>query len=245
MGRPGSTARPRAGVTTLAVSQNPGYLETAQTLLRQEGREWNQKELLAAAEAAQLRYTGRPVGVVIHRRELSPRPTTDGIEARIPLNDDIWEDYWYFKNDGRYFFSRIFQEDHEETPFTSSVGHPERALWFDIQILRIAETLLHSAELYHQLEIAPDEPYLLSVTHRGLEGREFYTSTPSRHVSRGRVSQEDVAEWQREVTQDLVKASVKDLTHEIANQLFVLFDFADVSVEVVRDLVDRLISRRL
>lgn len=225
---------------------NPGYLESAQTLLRQEGREWDQHELLSAAERAQLRYTGWPIGVVLNHGDGSPKPTSDGIEVRIAVTGtDLWEDYWYFRKDGRYYFSRIFLEDLHETPFTSSEGHPDRPLWFDVHILRIAEILMHSANLYQQLVIPPDEPYLLSVNHRGLKGREFYTSTPARHVRPGHVSQEDVAQWQREVTQDLIKANVKDLSHEIASRLFVLFDFAEISPAVVNDLVDRLVSRRL
>ena len=64
-------------------SQEKGYIESAQRLMQPVDSEWNQHVLLSAAERAELRNTGWPIGVVIRREGLAPVPTPDGIEARL------------------------------------------------------------------------------------------------------------------------------------------------------------------
>ncbi len=59
-------------------------------------------------------------------------------------------------------------------------------IWFDVRIWRIAEVILHSAALYRELGVPPDEPYLLGVNHGGLQGREFWTSRGGLFLQRGR-----------------------------------------------------------
>ena len=149
----------------------PGFIESGQRLARPMEREWSQRELVTAAERAELRNTGWPIGLVIHRHGLSPVPTPEGIEARLErYGSGRTEDFWSLRKDGSYYVSRLFEEDFESLPFTSSAGHPELAIWFDIRILRVAEVILHSATLYRELGVPPDEPYILAVNHRGLEG---------------------------------------------------------------------------
>ena len=226
-------------------AQDAGYIESGHRLTRPSEREWTQHELQAAAQRAELRHTGWPIGLVLQRAGLSPVPRPEGIEARLGrYGSGQTEDYWFLRRDGSYYVSRLFEEDFETLPFTSSLGHPERSVWFDIRILRIAEVISHSAALYRELDVPPDEAYLLSVNHRGLEGREFYTSTLSRHVSRGRICHSPVALWTREVTQDYVTSNLKNLVGDVAEGLFALFDFAQIGQQVVDELVDEFLSHR-
>ncbi|MBA7646622.1 hypothetical protein ES703_54387 [subsurface metagenome] len=226
--------------------QGIGYIESGQRLVQPAARKWSQHVLLAAAERAELRNTGWPIGLVIHKAGLAPVPTPDGIEARLghhrPGQD---EDFWSLSKDGSYYVSRLFEEDFGPPSFTTSGGHPDRAIWFDVRIWRIAEVILHSAALYRELSISPSEPYVLAVNHRGLERREFYKSTINRVVFRGRICRSPAATWTREVTQDYVVSNLKSLVGEVANGLFVLFDFAEVRQEVVNEIVDKFLSSRL
>ena len=156
-----------------------GFVESGQRLVESQKREWNPRDLLAAAERAELRNTGWPIGLVLQGSGKRPVPTPDGIEARLgryALGQT--EDYWYFHKDGNYYVSRLFEEDLETLQWTSSQGHPESAIWFDIRIWRIAEIILHSATIYRELGIPPEEPYYLAINHKGLEGRELYVSNP-------------------------------------------------------------------
>jgi len=226
--------------------QGTGYIESGQRLVQVAGRDWNQHELLAAAERAELRNTGWPIGLVIHETGLAPVPMPEGIEARLEhYGSGKTEDYWSFRKDGSYYVSRLFEEDFEPPSFTTSEGHPERAVWFDVRIWRIAEVLLHSAALYRELGIPPNEPYVLAVNHQGLEGREFYVSTANRIVFRGRICRSPSVTWTREVTQDYVTSNIKSLVGEIASDLFVLFDFAQVKQEVIEGIIDDFQRSRL
>jgi len=223
-----------------------GYIESGQRLIQPGELKWNQHELLAAAQRAELRNTGWPIGLVLQRPGFAPVPTPDGIEARLShYGTSQAEDFWYLHTDGSYYVSRLFEEDFETPTFGSSEGHPERSIWFDVRIWRIAEVFLHSATLYRQLDIPPEEPYALAINHRGLEAREFYVSTARRFVSRGRICQSPAATWTKEVTQDYVTSNLKSLVGEVASGLFVLFAFAQVSHEVVDSIVDEFLHSRV
>lgn len=222
-----------------------GFIESGQRLVQPDGRNWNQQQLLAAARRAELHHTGWPIGLVLDGTGYRPTPTPNGIEARNShTGSGGTEDYWSLRTDGSYYVSRLFEEDFNDPPFTNSRGHPDLSIWFDLRIRRITEVILHSATLYRELDIAPDEPFVLSVNHRGLLGREFYVSTPSRGVIRGRTCQSPTATWIREVTQDYVTSNIKSLVGEAANGLFVLFDFARIEQQVVDELVDDFLSHR-
>lgn len=208
---------------------NDGYLEVSHKLV-QPNREWRPRELLDAARKAE---SGWAIGIVFDGSDAAPKPTTEGaIAARIPRWDSPDQhDRWTLTKDGGFYCADLFEEDFGSPQFSSSEGHPDRMLWFDIRIWRMAEALLHSANLYRALGIEPDQPYAFSLRHHGLSGRESYASKPSFEIRRHRISSADRAEWQRILTQDEVKASLRELVQEIADGLFVLFDFMKVSVD--------------
>ena len=217
----------RCGSVPLAA--NKGYIEVSHQLV-QAHEEWGPRQLLAAARAAE---SGWAIGMVYPAgSEEAPKPTAEGaIEARIQRLDPGRRDYWILGKGGEFYGANDFAEDFGQPPFEVKEGHPDRMLWFDIRIWRIAEALLHSAALYRALGVKPDEPYALSLNHHGLSGREFYTSKASYGIRRGRISSADSAEWQRILTQDQVKASLRELVQEIADGLFVLFGFMEASVD--------------
>jgi len=236
----------RRGYQLMAQARDAGYIESGQLLIQPIEREWSQHELLAAAQQAELRNTGWPIGLVLQRPGLAPVAKPHGIEARLGrYASGRIEDFWYFGKDGSYYMSRLFEEDLETPRFTSSRGHPERSIWFDVRIWRIAEVLLHSTTLYRELGIPPEEPYALAVNHQGLEKREFYVSTARRFVPLGRICRSSVAMWTKEVTYDYVTSNLKSLVREVACGLFVLFDFAQVSDEVVDSIVEEFLHSRV
>ncbi|MCH8206756.1 MAG: hypothetical protein IH956_07100 [Chloroflexi bacterium] len=224
----------------MSTEAEAGYVDSSQRLLQVGGRKWDQAQLLEAAKRGQLPHTGWPIGVVLEPPDVRPRPMADGIEATLGQ-----EDYWAFKEDSSYYVFRQFEENSQKASFTSSLGHPERPIFFDTRILRIVELLIHSTTLYRSLGIPPDEPYLLSINHGGIRNREFYVNTMDWHVRRGRVCKVPAAEWTREVTQDYAITQLKPLVEEIANGLFVLFDFAKVENSTLSVLVDRFLDARL
>ncbi|MGD9933288.1 MAG: hypothetical protein AB7T37_06170 [Dehalococcoidia bacterium] len=228
-------------------SDELGYIDSAQQLATAE-RSWSPRQLLEAATRAELRHTGWPIGVVLSTPEYAPMPTEDGVEfkKRWPNHEsESWEDYWHFRVDGRYFVSRLFEEDRYPASFQSGDGHPERPFWFDTRIWRIAEVVLHSAKLYASLGIPPSERYRLSVKHLGLDGREFWKSDAGRFLRRGRFCRAKRSSWEREVTQDLVVADLPALVFEISEPLFALFAFMEISESVVQEIVAQFLRSRV
>ena len=225
----------RADLTTReALPNEGGYMESGQALIRPRDSSWTIQELRKAAVSAKLPHTewlgnGQLV------------PTVNGIESRTESNARVGLDYWHLAQDGAYFSSAFFREDYEAPFFSSSLGHPRKSLWFDLAIFRIARALLHGAHLYEALGIAPNESFSVAIKHRGLHRRTLYTSVldyPS-FIDFRRTSNVDDHEWQGEVTADLIRGQLVELVYEIANSLFVKFEFA----EVPKSLVDHTISK--
>ena len=225
------------------------YVEAAQRLLRPPSKGWKPAELLDAASKAELGNTAWPIGRVIDSEGSSPVATTDGIEARVWHHEPVWEDYWSFQNDGSYYVVRRLEEEFGQPNFSTSQGHPTKMFWFDVRLWRIAEILLHGARLYQCLGLPPATPYSLSITHAGLSGREFWASQMDSALGealcRGRIAQTDRATWQRELTQDYVVTNLKELVADVAEGLFVLFNFASVPRSTTDQVVETFLRRRV
>jgi hypothetical protein len=192
-----------------------------------------------------LKGTGWPIGLVIHTHDgAHPTVTETGIELRVSHRGNAeWTDYWSLGSNGDYYFIRLFEEETTDLSWRTSVGHPPRPLWFDIRVWRITETLLHSAALYRELGVPPDEPYVLAINHLGLEGREFWTSEAGRFIDRGFICKAESASWRREVTQDVVQGSLHDLVRDVSSRLFALFDFATVGNRVINEISEEFLRR--
>ena len=225
----------RADLTTRdALPNEGGYMESGQALIRPRGSDWTIQELRKAAVSARLPHTEWFDNSLL-------TPTDNGIESRIESKARVGIDYWHLAQDGAYFSSAFFREDYEVPFFSSGLGHPKKSLWFDLAIFRIARALLRSAHLYGELGIGPTESFSVAIKHRGLHRRTLYTSVldyPS-FIDFRRTSNVDDHEWQGEVTADLIRGQLVELVYEIANSLFVKFEFAEVS----KSLVDHTISK--
>ena len=225
----------RADLTTSeSLPDGRGYMELGQVLIRPPHSRWTIQELRKAAVSAKLPYTEW-----FDYSQLVP--TEGGIESRTESKAGVGTDYWHLAQDGAYFSSAFFREDYEAPFFSSSLGHPTKSLWFDLAIFRIARALLHGARLYEEMGIAPNEGFLVTIKHRGLHRRTVYSPVVGYpyFTDFRRTSSLDDHEWQGEVTTDLIRGQLVEQVYEIANSLFVKFEFAEVS----KSLVDQTISK--
>lgn len=211
-----------------------GYIESGQILVRPQGSRRTIQELRKAAVSA-----GLPGTDWIGNGQLFP--TESGIEGRTVPTAHSRKEYWHLEENGAYFSSGSFREDFEPPLFWSSSGHPEKMLWFDLAIFRIARALLLGAVIFEELNISPDEPYLISIKHEGLEGRTIYTSVPTYpcYIDFRGTSRVDTHEWRDEVTRGQIRGQLTELVNEIANSLFAQFAFAAVT----KSLTDQVISK--
>ena len=230
------TKKLRDGSSTFrSMSEGSGYLQTAHMLIRSSGKEWSHQDLRDAAWAAKPQY----------QQILTPKAS--GIEIGIGWDrTPMLPEYWYLNKIGMVYASGLLREDYESPSFSSSSGRPEKALWIDLAINRIARELLDSATVSKELGVAPDEPYLLSMEHGGLRGRSIYMSSPKHlyFVALRARSQEDVHRWQGEVTRDLIVGNLVELVHEIMNSLAVVFEFVNVPKALVADIIGEYIRFR-
>ena len=221
----------KSSSTRQSLRSGTGYIESAQMLVRSRGFEWDHHQLKMAASSAKSRYWNKFV------------PTQEGIEVRlVPINSTNVSEYWCLGQNGNSYSVSLLREDYEVPRFTSSQGHPEKSLWFDLAIRRIAIELMDSAKLYKELAVAPDEPFLLTIKHSGLKDRTFYTSAPEYILYPRKVRQADVHVWQEEVTQDLINSQLVELTHKIASSLFALFDFTETPKDTTKNILERLFT---
>jgi len=193
-----------------------GYIEISRQLLG-TARQWRPRELRDAARAAESFWT------VVWKPQVVP----GGIEDK----DAPSGAYWFLSTDGSFYFLRLFQEDIQASRFMSRGRHPNQALWYDTCIWRIAEAMLHSAGLYRALRVGPEQPFVLSVKHHGLKGRELFwaDSAHDSWITRGRVSSSKQHSWYKTLTQDQVTATKRELVREVATDILELFEFAELS----------------
>jgi hypothetical protein len=186
-------------------------------------RRWPQEQLLVAAQKSVCRNTGWPIGVVLTKPELAPKPVSDGIRAviRTALFPNSF-DFWSLDRNGSFYFLRAFEEDtksHTETV-------PGTVLYFDIRIWRIAEALLHCANLYRALDMSNETEIGIQIAHHGLKDRKLLASDPMRAMTMaGRVCYEQESIWSKVVPVGTIEPNLETLVEEISSELFILFEF--------------------
>lgn len=218
-----------------------GYLESAHMLLTPSAYpNWEPLHLVHAMQEAKLsRYSGWPMGIIMDSGKFAPIPKANGIEIRVEDGDEH-SDYWRLDSDGSYYFSRFIREDYDVNSIDIGVV-PGRKLGLELSIINITEAILHSVALYKALGVAPDVSYLFTIAYKGLSGRILAQRMP--YLSAG-IAQEDSFSWQKELTQDLVSASLKDLVFEAVKSLVVMFNFASVPKGFVDGLIDQFMEGR-
>ncbi len=142
----------------------------------------SQVELRNAVRAANIHTFGWPIGVMLENKpEFSPKPFSDGVRAEVLIpnegssNEFRSLDYWVIRNNGDfYLFQSYFEDRHSrcEVPI----------IYFNTQIVRVAEALLFANRLYNDLQVLGSVHVSFSVRHTGLAGRILGSSSPNRDL---------------------------------------------------------------
>lgn len=230
------SSRRKGSTIHQSLSNGQGYMEFAHMLIHVQAYGWKNNDLLKAVNDSAVDWP--------RFDSTTPRMTGIDFEA-FPANFPTLAGNWCLEKTGTYYRSRLLVEDYEPPSFESSLGHPDKSLWYDLSVVRIAQALKSSAALYAALQVAPNEPYLFSIRHEGLQGRTLYASNPWSpwYTAYRKVCHEEMHQWQKEITRDLVEGQLAELTHEIASSLFELFEFAGVSIGMVQRLIEEYVLR--
>lgn len=220
-----------------------GYFEVIHAPVTPQGP-FGRMELRRAAEEAECRNTGWPIGVVLDRGEHGPKPMSDGILAKIVSNVHDSADYWFLGTDGSYYFSRTFVEDSAAYGEQRLRGEKVKVLAFDTRTWRVAEAFLHASKLYEALNIEGETSIAFRITHKGLKDRLMIASDPGRHIRRDRTCQEEEATWNKEIPLNSITSDLKELTFEVVSELFVFFTYAKFGRGLIDGIVDKFLSSR-
>lgn len=192
-----------------------------------------QRELLTAANKAQIHTFGWPIGIVMTKDEYKPRPTADGIIC--DFGTDQSYDFWsLLKNGNFYLLKSLFEDDIKP-------GY----LFFDTRIVRIAETLLYAVRLYSELRVPLESDVHIKITHGGLKGLILASASPRRRLLDGRKCVEDKISAEIHVPLFQIEKDLVDLVDNYTSQLFAQFDFFELGKEVLTEIVNNFVEGKI
>jgi cellulose biosynthesis protein BcsQ len=199
--------------------------------------EKDQAELLRAAESAQIHTFGWPIGVVLSNRDdARPHAFSDGIAAEIKgkIVEQVY-DYWALSRKGEFYLLRSLFED----------DRGQNVIFFDTRIVQITEALMYCKGLYRRLGLPVTTSVRLVMTYSGLKGRFLSSAGPGRFVRRTGESRENDVTTQVEFSLGDVDKDLMDLVKNLAEQLFVLFDFSRFEPEIYTKIVKDFIAGKV
>jgi len=200
-----------------------------------------QSELLSKARQAQILTFRWPIGIVLDRDGLRPRPTTDGIVTEVTIQDADRQrqsyDYWTLgKNGDFYLLKSIFEDERREN-----------TIFFNTRIVRITETLLYAARLYSGLDVPRDAHYLVGIRHGGLKGRVLSVSSIARRNPpySDSISSEDEVYSEIETTIEQTESQLVELVEKFTQPLFVVFNFFELKKDVLAEIVNKFVEGKV
>ena len=145
---------------------------------------------------------------------------------------------------GHFYLYRALEDD-----FVSGRAglEPQTKLEFGLTILRTAEAIA-VGRAFAQALGCTRENATLEYTFRwtGLAGREISSwANPRRYISRYSHAVQDELFTHTTIPFDTPPDVIATATHKVVSQVFALFGGFSVSLEVVEDLVSKLLERRL
>jgi hypothetical protein len=222
-----------AGLEKLALK---GSMELRFAL--QEPTNKSQIELLTAVRSSQIHTFGWPIAVTLENKdEYRAKPVEDGIQTEIAiakrmLSDRPSYDFWHLRENGDFFLLHDLFEDHRA----------EQKLFFDTRIIRITEGILFCSNLYKNLGVDDQTRAAIRFTHGGLKGRELIAASPDRFVFPGTTTADTSQVQFVESVGQLVPRLV-DHVMQVAEPLFMLFDFKKFERRVYEEIVNHFVGR--
>jgi hypothetical protein len=200
------------------------------------------RELFSAAQQAQVRLMGWPIGIVLDD-EHRPRPTNDGILAVISSKDPRRRgfDYWVLNTGGDFYtMTSLVEDDPDER-------HSRKVVHFDTRIMRTTEALLHCANIYKLLGVEPNALIELRVRYGGLRERSLTAASPNRAVVFPHINllENEVAPAPVTFRLGAVETDIVDLVKKLCAPLFIIFDFADFPDDTYQRLVTSFVNGKI
>ena len=200
------------------------------------------KVLLEAANSSQVPTFGWPIGIVLTKSEWKPQPRKDGIATRAVVNNEgnynyLTYDYWYLRKNGDFYLLKSLFED----------SRKPGSIFADTRIIRITEALLYCAQLYEELGVTGSVEVNIGISHGGLQDRVMRAANPARDsgVFGTVTAVENEAENSIIVPLSEIRATIVDRVKELADPLFVLFDYFQPSDSVYDEIISNFVEGKV
>jgi transcriptional regulator with XRE-family HTH domain len=192
-------------------------------------------ELLDALRLGVVRRSGWPPFWVPGRQEIAPYPYDGNVECWLgrggTFQDAAHSDFWRVSPRAQFFLMRGYQEDGNENDRAA----PGEIFDLTLPIWRTGEVLLHAENMARTLSV-PQATVRLMGEWTGLGGRRLTSwANRNRLLSSDYISRQDSYRFEISVQADQISDSLPELVREIVRPLYELFDFFQISANVVTE----------
>lgn len=219
-----------------AIAKLTGWMEVRfvpETTASKSGR-----ELLEAVQNSEIKTFGWPIGVTLQSRdEWRPKPAQNGIKAEISIKEsELTErssyDYWALTTNADFFLLQSLFED---------MRSDKKKIFFNTRIVRVAETFMFAATLYHTLGFSADTELQARIKHKGLKGRVLSSSSPLRPLYEDKVSEANESERTLKITLGSIHENLPQLVRAVCAPMFALFDHMEFGDHIYDEIVGQFV----
>lgn len=208
------------------------------------------KEFLRLLDANNPRYTGWPIWMNtegFRDRESHPRVHNHAWEVFLvsldsAISDHI--DFMHYDPKGCFYIRRSYEDD---LGGGARKPKPLSVLDFGLIILRVTETLAVGLAYAKAMGCDPETTTLsFGFRWNRLQNRDLSSwANPSRYLSGGRVAYQNEVLAYAEIPLNTPLSRIGEYSKQVIDPLFEVFDGFEISQDVIDDLAQRLINRRL
>ncbi len=224
-----------------------GYYNFAYEIIG-ERRQISSAQLPDLLRASVVRHTGWPPFWYPTREGITPYPIDGAVECwlggdtQTPAEnrDAAHSDFWRIHPEGMAFLLRGFQEDGMEVQrLGRSPILPGTVFDITLPVWRIGETLLQAQRLAENLFEGPTTIRFIA-TYEGLSGRALTSIDHRCHVWEGCTARQNSISLNTHVDAQAIDTNLPEIVHPLLSPLYALFDFFDLSSQLVSEELSRM-----
>ena len=205
-------------------------------------------ELLEALRKVEGHESGWPPWWVPTRDPIKPYPYERVAECLIAepeedrFSDGAHSDFWRASPEGKLFLLRGYQDDGHDA--RRQGVQPGTVLDLELPVWRVGECLLHAHRLANALEVH-SASVLIRFAWEGLANRVLSNwACPQRYLSYDRRCHQNVVTSELLITASDIVDRLPEAVKEVTNPLYEAFDFFDMPLGVISEILEELRGRR-
>jgi len=196
--------------------------------------------------ASVVRHTGWPPFWYPTRHDIAPYPIDGAVECWMgpDQREPGHADFWRINPDGFAFLLRGYQEDGMRAE-VHGIGDVKPGTSFDVTlpVWRVSEALLHAQSLANNLFEGPTTIKFV-VQYEGLTNRALVSIGNQRLLFGDRICHQDTITLDTHIDAQTIDANLPEIVHPLLSPLYSLFDFHELSRQLVVEEITRMRAGR-